>query len=71
MEVKDKIRQDQIELQKLLNKIMEDINIQEVQQTKAKAQFVPSLFLGVCGGVGGSLTSMGTLLCMGFQQLLI
>ena len=60
MEVKDKIRQDQIELEKLLNKIMEGINIQEVQHTKAKAQFASSLILGVCGAVGATLTYNGT-----------
>ena len=69
MEVRDKIRQDQIELQKLLNKIMEAINIQEVQQTKAKAQFVSSLFLGVCGVVGGSLTYNGTCAMYGISTI--
>ena len=66
MEVKDKIRQDQIELQKLLNKIMEGINI---QQTKAKAQFVSSLFLGVCGAVGGAVTSNWTSVMYGISTI--
>ncbi len=69
MEVKDKIRQDQIELQKLLEKIIESIKIQETQQKKAKTQFVSSLILGAFGAIGGVVTLNGTSTIYGISTI--
>ncbi len=69
MEVKDKIRQDQIKLQILLKQILEGKNIQEAQQKKAKTQFVSSLILGVFGAVGGAVTFNGASVMYGISTV--
>ena len=69
MEVKDKIRQDQIKLQILLKQILEGKNIQEAQQKKAKTQFVSSLILGVFGAVGGAVTCNGASVMYGISTV--
>ena len=69
MEVKDKIREDQLRLRKLIEKIMKSITSQESQKTKAKAQFVGSLALGVFGAIGGITTCNGTAVMYGISTV--
>ena len=69
MEVKDKIREDQLRLRKLIEKIMKSIASQESQKTKAKAQFVGSLALGVFGAIGGITTCNGTAVIYGISTV--
>jgi len=69
MEVKDKIRQDQIKLQILLKQILEGMNIQEAQQKKAMTQFVSSLILGAFGAVGGAVTCNGASVMYGISTV--
>jgi ABC-type multidrug transport system fused ATPase/permease subunit len=58
-EVYNKIREDQKELQKLMENILESINIQELQQKKAAGLTVSSVALGAAG-VAGTILTGGT-----------
>ena len=69
MDVINKIRQDQINLQNLLEDIMKNIKYQEGQQTKAKAQFLSSIALGATGLVGGIYTCNGTAVMYGISTV--
>ena len=69
MDVINKIRQDQINLQNLLEGLMKNIKYQEGQQTKAKAQFFSSIALGATGLVGGFYTCNGTAVMYGISSI--
>ena len=68
-EVYNKIRQDQKDLQQLMEDIMKSIKIQESQQKKAKAGLATSIALGAFGVVGGIITSNATSVVYGISSV--
>ena len=68
-EVYNKIREDQKELQKLMENILESINIQELQQKKAAGLTVSSVALGAAGVAGTILTGGTTTALYGISTI--
>ena len=68
-ETYNNIRDDQKDLQALMEDIMKSIKFQEAQQKKAKASLASSIALGAFGVVGSILTCNGTSLMYGISTV--